>query len=100
LQEAIMDFLDRWFDMAVLKDEAEARRSFKSLYRVGFAVLCASTLFLILSSIRAVQVPFLIVGAMMQIDAVLLFLYAGVLKALWELSRKLERPGTGEPDAA
>lgn len=88
-----MDLLTRWFRQEVVATEEAALKSFKSLYRVGFAVLGGSILFFLLSAIRVVQLPFLILGAMLQIDAILFFLYAGLIKTQWELARQLgDRP--------
>ncbi len=95
-----MEFLDRWFQITVLKDEAEVFKSFKTLYLYGFGVLLGSLLFFLFSSIRSVQLPFLIIGAMLQINAVLMFLYAGVVKIAWELSIKIDSAGSPKADEA
>ena len=89
-----MDLLNRWFQIRVFKDEAEVLKSFKTLYVWGFGILLGGLLFFILSSIRSVQVPFLIIGAMLQINAVLMFLYAGLIKMGWELAQKIEGSGS------
>ena len=52
-------------------------------------MLCALLLFL-LSNLRGMQVPFFILGAMLQISAVLLFLSAGMVKMGRGLMRKIE----------
>lgn len=82
--------LTKWFRAKILESEAEALKTFKTLYVWGFGILCASILCFILSSIRVVQVPLLIIGAMLQINSILFFLYAGLIKIGWELRGRSE----------
>ncbi len=89
-----MDLLTRWFHMKVIESEEEALKTFRTLYTWGFGILCGSLVCFLLSSIRVVQVPLLIIGVMLQINSILFFFYGGVVKIAWELGKKNEGAGT------
>ena len=83
-----MKFIEDSFEKDILQDKASVLIFYKTLYMIGFGMLIFSFLFFILSSIRSIQIPFLIIGVMVQINSLLFFLFAGILKLSWEIKNR------------